>query len=425
MIAYALAALLAFTSVTALAQDTQQAEPVKKAETVKVEKAPTEKAEQKMEQKGDALHPRVKIETTLGDIVVKLDGEKAPITVENFVHYANDGYFKDTIFHRVIAGFMIQGGGFTTDMVEKKEGLRDGILNEWKTGLKNKRGAIAMARKGWSPRMPQQLKEKMVNSATSQFFINVVDNARLDQPQQDDAAYCAFGEVVEGMDVVDAIRNTEVVKHPKYPAPQPVTPKEPVIIKAVTLLDGVTYDQVKEATKAGCEAHQKTHDDAIAAAKAELEAVANRFKNILEKGEDENGNKLEKTETGLMYVVLKEGEGDSPGFIDPAMAGKSVSEWLTENEATARLPQMNKVEVHYTGWLMNGTKFDSSRDRGQPTAFPLHQVVKGWSEGLSMMKVGGRRLFIIPADLAYGKGGRGPIPPNSTLVFDVELLGIQ
>ena len=259
MIAYALVALLTFSSVTAFAQDTQQAEP---ANTVAAAKAETTI--------GDALHPRVKITTNKGDIIVKLDGEKTPITVENFVHYASDGFFQDTIFHRVISNFMIQGGGFTEEVVEKQEGLRDPILNEWKSGLKNKRGTIAMARKGWNPRMPRQLKDAMVNSATSQFFINVIDNDRLDQPQQDDAAYCAFGEVVEGMDVVDAIRNTEVEKNPKYPSPQPVTPKEPVIIQSVTLLDGVTYDQVKEATKAGCEAHQKTHNDTATAADAEL-----------------------------------------------------------------------------------------------------------------------------------------------------------
>ncbi|RMF82079.1 MAG: FKBP-type peptidyl-prolyl cis-trans isomerase, partial [Planctomycetota bacterium] len=84
------------------------------------------------------------------------------------------------------------------------------------------------------------------------------------------------------------------------------------------------------------------------------------------------------------------------------------------------------VSVHYTGWLVNGKKFDSSRDRGKPISFPLNRVIPGWSEGVSMMKVGGRRLLVIPPELGYGPGGRPPvIPPNSTLIFDVELLEVQ
>ena len=416
MMRYALVALLACTSMAAQGQDTEPAQPEKKTEAV---------ADMKAESKADPLHPRVKIATTLGDIVLKLDGEKAPITVDNFVHYASDGFFEGTVFHRVIKGFMIQGGGFTEEMVEKQEGLREPVFNEWESGLKNKRGTIAMARKGWNPRMPRQLKDAMVNSATSQFFINVVDNSRLDQPQADGAAYCAFGEVVEGMEVVDAIRNTEVIKHPKYPAPEPVTPAEAVVIKSVTLLDGLTYAEVDEATQPARKAREETHASKKAAAAAELEVRATRFATMLEKGEDENGNKLEKTATGLMYVTLVEGEGDSPGFVSETMAGKSVTDWLLEHDGQERLPPMNRVKVHYTGWLLDGTQFDSSRARGEPATFPLHGVVKGWSEGLSMMKLGGRRLLIIPAELAYGKRGRASIPPNSTLVFDVELLEIQ
>ena len=133
----------------------------------------------------DALHPRVTISTSLGDIVLELDGEKAPITVLNYVQYAQDGFYDGTVFHRVMSNFMIQGGGFTTEMDKKEEGLRPGITNEWTNGLKNVRGSIAMARLGNQP-----------DSATAQFFINVVDNPGLDQAR-DGAAYAVFGQVVE------------------------------------------------------------------------------------------------------------------------------------------------------------------------------------------------------------------------------------
>jgi peptidyl-prolyl cis-trans isomerase A (cyclophilin A) len=139
------------------------------------------------------------IQTSLGDIVVELNGEKAPISTKNFVSYMDRGHYDGTIFHRVINGFMIQGGGFTADMKEK--GADAPIKNEWQNGLKNKRGTIAMARKG--DRRPNP---ETVNSATCQFYINVVDNNGLDQPQADGGAYAVFGQVISGMEVVDKIR---------------------------------------------------------------------------------------------------------------------------------------------------------------------------------------------------------------------------
>ncbi len=135
--------------------------------------------------------------TSLGDILLELNGEKAPITVANFLSYADKEYYDGTIFHRVMGTFMIQGGGFTPGMVKKATDPT--IKNEWENGLKNKRGTIAMARVGGNP-----------DSATSQFFINVVDNASLDRPQRDGAAYAVFGRVVAGMDTVDAIRVVDV-----------------------------------------------------------------------------------------------------------------------------------------------------------------------------------------------------------------------
>jgi peptidyl-prolyl cis-trans isomerase B (cyclophilin B) len=137
--------------------------------------------------------PRVVLETSKGKIVIALDAGKAPLTVENFRGYVESGFYEGTIFHRVIDGFMIQGGGFTADMNQKA--TRETIQNEADNGLKNTRGTVAMARR------PDP------HSATAQFFINTVDNAFLDHKSKSSQGwgYAVFGEVVEGMDVVDAI----------------------------------------------------------------------------------------------------------------------------------------------------------------------------------------------------------------------------
>ena len=136
--------------------------------------------------------PKVKLATSMGDIVVQLDAAKAPKTVENFLAYVNDKHYDGTVFHRVIDGFMIQGGGFTPDMVQKP--TKAPIPLEAKNGLKNDTYTIAMARTG-NP-----------DSATSQFFINVKDNDNLNAPQPDGHGYTVFGKVTKGMEVVDKIR---------------------------------------------------------------------------------------------------------------------------------------------------------------------------------------------------------------------------
>ncbi|MFQ6038407.1 MAG: peptidylprolyl isomerase [Candidatus Aminicenantales bacterium] len=141
----------------------------------------------------EKAHPRVVIKTTKGDITLELFQDKAPLTVKNFLAYVEDGFYDGTIFHRVIKGFMIQGGGLTPDLREKP--ARAPIKNEADNGLKNKRGTIAMAR------------TSEPHSATCQFFINHVHNDFLNfsSPTPDGYGYCVFGKVVSGMDVVDAI----------------------------------------------------------------------------------------------------------------------------------------------------------------------------------------------------------------------------
>ena len=144
---------------------------------------------------GPALAQKVRLATSMGDIVLELDAAKAPKTVDNFVQYVKAGHYDGTIFHRVIDGFMIQGGGMTADMKEKA--TRPSIPLESRNGLANARGTVAMART-MDP-----------NSATAQFFINLSDNAFLDQPNaRDGNGYAVFGRVVQGMDVVDRIEST-------------------------------------------------------------------------------------------------------------------------------------------------------------------------------------------------------------------------
>jgi cyclophilin family peptidyl-prolyl cis-trans isomerase len=138
-------------------------------------------------------NPVVVIETSMGTIKVELFEDEAPVTVKNFLKYVEDKHYDGTIFHRVIADFMIQGGGLMPDMKDKN--VRSPIKNESYNGLANKRGTLAMAR------------TKDANSATDQFFINVKDNNFLDRAKaQDGVGYCVFGQVTEGMDVVDKIR---------------------------------------------------------------------------------------------------------------------------------------------------------------------------------------------------------------------------
>jgi peptidyl-prolyl cis-trans isomerase A (cyclophilin A) len=358
----------------ALAQDTKPAAPQAEEKAVKPATTP-----------GKAEY--VVFETTLGDIVLELDAEKAPISTKNFLDYVEAGFYKGTIFHRVIPNFMIQGGGYLPDLTEKKDGLKAPIKNEWQNGLKNVRGTIAMARTA------------VADSATAQFYINVVDNAALDAPR-DGAAYAVFGKVVGGLAAVDAIRNTPTKADPKYGRDK-VVPVNPVLINNARR---IAADKVQEASKAADESAVKAKaaaDKAAADAKAEADAKsAKDLQEFVAKVEQETGKKFEKTASGLMYLSIKDGDGPSPKATD-------------------------KVKVHYVGTFFDGKEFDSSVKRGQPATFGLNQVIKGWTEGVQLMKVGGKAKLICPPDLAYGPAGRPGIPPNSTLVFEIELLGIE
>jgi len=166
-------------------------------------------------------NPMVVISTSMGDIKIELFQDKAPVTVQNFLDYVKAGYFDNTIFHRVIPGFMIQGGGLTADMKDKREGQRAAIKNESSNGLKNDTGTLAMAR------------TSAPDSATSQFFINVKDNGFLNKESAaDKVGYAVFGKVVEGMDVVRKIEQVKTASK----GPHQNVPVDAVVIKSTKLV---------------------------------------------------------------------------------------------------------------------------------------------------------------------------------------------
>jgi peptidyl-prolyl cis-trans isomerase A (cyclophilin A) len=179
--------------------------------------------------------PKVEMKTSQGRIVVELNPSKAPISVKNFLSYVEKKHYDGTVFHRVIPGFMIQGGGFAVEegrLIERETGK--GIKNEAQNGLRNEKGTIAMARRG-DP-----------NSATSQFFLNATDNTRLDFPNPDGHGYAVFGKVIEGMDVLEKIEQAATTQRPlvmlhpetgqRISNMSPDVPSENIVVESIRLL---------------------------------------------------------------------------------------------------------------------------------------------------------------------------------------------
>jgi len=319
------------------------------------------------------LRPSVKIQTTLGDIVVALDAENAPGTVMNFLDYVTDGYYDGTVFHRVVANSVVQGGGYNPDMTEKTAGARPAIADESYNGLKNERWSIAMFR------VPGD-----INSARTQFFINVVDHPSFDR-LRDGSGYTVFGRVVEGTDTVDRIRNTKIGTHPNYAAGKnPVVPVEPVVIQSIRLL--TAFDRTSAA--ALMESAKQLRSD--------------RINVVVKRLENESGAKAVTTESGLRYVDFRIGKGAFPLM-------------------------QEAVEVNYRAMFVDGREFDSSLKQADgPMTINMASAIKGLGEGLQSMREGGKRTLIVPPELAYGAVGiPGIVPPNSTLIYEIELLSTK
>ncbi len=390
-----LTALAALIGSAAFAQDTQ---PQPAPTPAPADAAPPVPAAEKV------VH--VKMITNMGEMVIELNAEKAPITVANFLKYADKGHYDNTVFHRIIPNFMIQGGGFGLGYIEKP--TEAPIQNEWGNGLKNVKYSIAMARRH-DP-----------HSATAQFFINTVDNPRLDAEDQvtaqsyGGAGYAVFGKVIAGTGVVDAIKAVPTI--PERAVGNQPAPAEPVVITKVERISG---EGLADAVRAA--------DASVEGAKADLARRNEAKKKIEDAGRQafaEMGKALgtpEEQFTKAMDFLKARGVDVTPG------AKSSTGLWSVETQAGegAQPVATDRVKVHYTGWLVNGNKFDSSVDRGIPAEFPLNGVIAGWTEGVGAMKAGSKRFLVIPYELAYGAQGRPPvIPPAATLIFEVELIEV-
>lgn len=318
---------------------------------------------------GEGLY--AKITTKKGDIVLKLEFEKTPLTVTNFVGLAEgtkksnkpDGtpFYNGIVFHRVIPNFMIQTGdpeGRGTGGPGYK--FADEIHPEL---THNGPGILSMANAG-------------PGTNGSQFFITHKETPWLD------GKHTVFGKVVEGQKVVDAIAQGDVME-------------------TVTIVRVGEKAKAFKADEAGFQKHLAGIESAAKKRKeAEMAASQKQLEAYVSELEAKYPGKLKTTASGLKFVTTKEGSGKKPA-------------------------RGTKITAHYTGKLPNGQKFDSSKDRNQPFEFVVgvQQVIPGWDEAFLDMTKGEERVLIIPPQLAYGEDGVGPIPPNATLIFDVELLG--
>ncbi len=350
-----LASLCALFVTTGLLANPDKPKKPKKVKLTKMDK-------EFLKKQPDGLY--AKFETSKGDIYCNLEFKKTPMTVGNFVGLA-EGTVKNTAkaegvpyydglkFHRVIPNFMIQGGD-PLGTGSGDPGYK--FADEFDPTLKHTGpGTLSMANAG-------------PGTNGSQFFITHVKTDWLDNK------HTVFGNVVEGMDVVNKIVGNDTIKH------------------LVILRKGKEAEAFDAA---------KTFETEKANAGSKAEARVKAEKDAMDKTLNDTYGSAKTTASGLRYIVEKEGTGKAPVATD-------------------------QVTVHYTGYLLNGTKFDSSVDRGQPATFPLNQVIPGWTEGLQLMKEGGKTKFIIPSELGYGANGAGGvIPPNAWLVFDVELIKVN
>ncbi len=302
------------------------------------------------------------IDTDRGEIILKLEFEKTPLTVTNFVGLAQGtiktskkegvGFYDGLTFHRVIDNFMIQGGD---PLGNGTGGPRYQFPDEFELTLNHSvPGMLSMANSG-------------PDTNGSQFFITHIATPWLDNK------HTVFGQVVTGQEVVNAIQQGDKIKH-------------------------IRIERIGEKAKA-FKADQEVFNKLLTEAdKQEKEGQIDKKEAAIDFIKKEWPQAI-STPSGLMYIVLNKGSGKE----SPVMG--------------------TTVTVHYEGFLLDRTKFDSSIDRGSPAQFSVGQVIQGWNEALMHMKRGEKRFLIIPPELAYGeKGYPGVIPPESYLIFEVELI---
>ncbi|MDL1913364.1 MAG: peptidylprolyl isomerase [Bergeyella sp.] len=317
-----------------------------------------------------------KLQTSEGVLIIKLEDKDSPVTVASFVGLAEGKidnsakkkgvpFYDGTLFHRVIKGFMIQGGD------PKGTGMGDPgyRFDDEKNALQHiGKGIVSMANSG-------------PNTNGSQFFITEVATPWLD------GRHTVFGKVIKGQEVIDVIAAVE-----KSAQDKPITD---VVLERVSIFTKGDAYKNYDAEKIFREGKNKIQENNWAyVKKQELEAQKNLEK--LKEG-------MKKMPSGLLYKVKKRGKGK-------------------------KVEQGNSVFVHYVGKLTNGTEFDNSFERGEPIEFTAGkgQVIRGWDEGILLLQEGDEATFVIPPDLGYGSHGAGSvIPPNAWLVFDVQITRIK
>ncbi|MDT0295600.1 peptidylprolyl isomerase [Mesonia ostreae] len=322
--------------------------------------------------------------TNNGTFVAELYYQKVPLTVANFVAlaegnqdrvdstYKGKKFYDGLTFHRIIKGFMIQGGD--------PEGTGAGgpgykFPDEFDKSLTHEtKGILSMANAG-------------PGTNGSQFFITLAPTPHLDN------MHSVFGKIVMGQDKVDTIGTVKTGQGDK--------PVDPVTLKELNIIrvgkDAESFDAQK-AFNSNLKSAEKAEKEARMNAEAEKE----KAKEAIDHEINTMADGYKKTDSGLRYKI-------------------------TTTKKTGATPERGQtVRVHYTGMLTDGTKFDSSYDRDRPLVFPVGvgKVIPGWDEGIRLLKVGEKAKLIIPPYLGYGERGNGPIPPNSILLFDVELVGI-
>jgi len=318
----------------------------------------------------DPLHPKIKIETTLGDMVFELDAQRAPGTVLYFMQNVFDKHYDGTVFHRVMKDTVIQAGTYTAKMVEKPKASRPPGKGMWNSPLTNKRGTIAL------------LRGSLSGGGVGEFFINVADNARLDEPRNK-GLFAPFGKVVDGQEVIDRIRNVPVSTHPQYAAGKAdVVPVDPVIIKSIQVLGSFNAAHIQSVVQEQIEARKHAVEIKI----AELE--------------QQTGRKIVTAESGIQYIDLRIGNGPPVLITDTVM-------------------------FNYEGSLADGSVFESTFV-SEPKVLPVSGLIEGLREGILTINEGGSRFVIVPPELGYGEAGiPAIIPPDATLFYRIELLEIR
>lgn len=318
----------------------------------------------------DSLHPWLRMETTLGDIIFELDAREAPTIVINFVEYAEGGEYDGTIFHRVVPNRILQAGGYTPDLKFKPRSVPQVVPDSWHIELQSTEGTLALVRPS-----------DQLGKSTAEFFINLTDNVHHDMGRNH-GRYGVFGRVVGGHDTINRIRSTPIGPDPRYGKGfSPVVPTTPVVINSARLITPFDADAAREVMAI------RYPTPAIAVKKLFGQKVADA---------------LTETGTGMQFADIKPGRG--PRSPEPT----------------------DDLEFQYRGTFLNGAEFESSYDRQKPLVRKLNSMIPGLQEAFATMTEGGHRVVVLPPELAYGEGGiPGIIPAGSVLIYELELLEIK